>query len=190
MQHLKNKVPAFTLIETVVSLIILLLICQLALFSLQTGKTLTKKVKTLNEDPGIGVIQLEQFLSESKLAPTANGAELIVDHSNGKRYKMRHRDKPYYDLSFGNAQDQGYMPLFLGIRNVSYTYEEPLLTMRIMTTDTFKYSYYYFLIDKSTEKQRLKENKTVTTHSAMNDDISTDTNAIATKHHHEDQSDD
>lgn len=158
---MSNKRPAFTLIETVFSVLILLLICQIAVFTLQTGTTLTDKMKVTEEDPGIAAIQLEQFLAKAKLRTDHfKPNELNILHENGQKYKLRLRTKEQ-ELVFGNELDQGYMPLFYHVLTANFSYKEPLLTFTARFKGQPKRTYHYLIkpVKDTNQKKKPPNNK-------------------------------
>lgn len=157
---MKRKRAGFTLIETVFSVFILLLICQLAVCSLKAGLTMTNKMTKLKEDPGIPAIQLEEFLKQADLQTEhSNSKKLSVKHHNGKTYNL---NKKYgsggFNLVFGNESGLGYMPLFYQIRTVEFAYQQPLLTCTLETMN-HEQNTYGFLINPVSEKDKTDVSK-------------------------------
>ncbi|WP_125606811.1 hypothetical protein [Lapidilactobacillus bayanensis] len=151
---MKRKRAAFTLIETVFAVFILLLICQLAVCSLNTGLTMTRKMTKLKEDPGIPAVQLEHFLNDARLQTEfCEPTKLSLRHQNGNTYNLRKLGGiSGTELVFGNESDLGYMPLFYEVRTVKFDYHEPLLSCKLITTKSQEETY-YFLIDPATDEK-------------------------------------
>lgn len=157
-----RKIKAFTILETAFSLLILLIICQLLLELTQTSQSLANRLKKSRESPEIAVIQLEQNLKGKAIMPATaddgfyyfgkNEAGKDVDYHVYLRLKQG-------EIVASNSANQGYMPLWYGVKNVKFTYKAPLLTMEMQQRDGQTLTAYFL----AKEWKKNNENETPTT---------------------------
>lgn len=124
--------PAFTLIEMVISLGVLILCTQLLLVSVRLLSQMTTLANTNQQNISwqIGMVQLDRFLEEAYFMKhkTDEGQNKII-------FKKQTPDNIYHLKQVKQelvvvSQDEGYMPLIGNLSRVQFNYREPMLSLQ------------------------------------------------------------
>jgi len=124
--------PAFTLIEMVISLVVLILCTQLLLVSVRLLGQMTTLANANQQNISwqIGMVQLDRFLEEAYFMKhkTDEGQNKII-------FKKQEPDNIYHLKQVKQelvvvSQDEGYMPLIGNLRRIQFSYHEPMLSLQ------------------------------------------------------------
>lgn len=124
--------PAFTLIEMIVSLVVLILCTELLLVSTRLLGQMTKLANSEQQNINwqIGMVQLDRFLEQSQFVKFKTDEDQIkMIFKKQEPDNIYHLKKVKQELVVV-SQAEGYMPLIGQLKQIQFDYDEPNLKLK------------------------------------------------------------
>lgn len=163
-QHLR---PGFTLIETVFSLLVVLLTCMVMLMDLRLAKSLLPRLQdTATENAQTAFIQLADYLADKRVKRTNDAkTEVILTNAEDTSYLLKFKSTQQ-QIVVSNAAGSGYMPLWFKVWHAKFDYQAPLLKVQLQLANQDKLNR-YFLVESV--KEGADESKDQTANKELDD---------------------
>lgn len=136
----------FTLIETVFSLLVVLLTCMVMLMDLRLVKHLLPRLQdTATENAQTAFIQLADYLTDKQVKRVNEAkTEVILTNTEDISYLLKFKSTQQ-QIVVSNAAGSGYMPLWFKVRQAKFDYQAPLLKVQLQLANQEKLERYFLI---------------------------------------------